>query len=168
MFRKMLFAWMAMGLALAASPAGAASLPSLTGSWQLTFIPANSPTPLASIPGLATFTKDGSVIETDGTELVPGPDLTIPTAGSPGHGIWQPAPAVGTLYVQYISIVVNPNGSLFGKNVTTLTGVTLVKATTGTSFSGTYTTQFVSPSGVVGKTTTGKVEGALIPHPALP
>ncbi len=170
MYRNTLLACLSLGIMAVAAPyAGAATTPSLAGSWQLMLISASASGQVANIPGLATFTKDGSVIETDGAELVSTPASTAPTAASPGHGIWQPAPAAGTLYVQYISIVVGPNGELVGRNVTTMDGVKIAKASTGsTTLSGSFTTQLEDPSGNVQKTTMGTVKGVLIPHPALP
>jgi hypothetical protein len=145
-----------------------AKSPTLVGSWQLTLTP-TSPAGNAAIPGLATFTSDGSVIETDGAELVGTPPSSgsTPAPTSPGHGIWQPAPAVGHFYVEYISVVVNSDGSLVGKNVTTYTGVAIDGTTKPETFTGSYTTDFVSTSGTT-RVTSGKVEGMLIPHPALP
>ena len=172
MLRKALFATMIFALtALAAQPhrkkAGAA--PSLAGSWQFTLMPAASTTPSSPIPGLATFTTDGSVVETDGAELSPVSASTAPnTAASPGHGIWQPAPAAGTLYVRYVSLVVNGAGLLLGANVTTMPDLAVLSATTGSTFAGSYTTQFIDPAGVAGRTTTGTVKGELIAHPKLP
>jgi hypothetical protein len=62
---------MSLGLILLAIQplvAQATNPSSLAGSWQLTLIPIS---PLASVPkpieSLATFTSDGSVIETDAT-----------------------------------------------------------------------------------------------------
>ena len=58
-------------IALVAQPISiAAANPSLAGSWQFTLTP-GTPTPGISIPGLATFTADGSVVETDGSEVAP-------------------------------------------------------------------------------------------------
>jgi len=170
MFRKTLFATILFGLtALAAQPhRKAGGTPSLAGSWEFTLTPTASTTPLG-IPGLATFTTDGSVIETDGAELSPLSPSTAPnTAASPGHGVWQPAPAAGTLYVRYVSIVVNDVGLLLGTNVTTMTDVTVLSSTTSSTFAGSYTTQFIDSAGTVGRTTTGTVKGELIPHPKLP
>jgi hypothetical protein len=64
--------------------------------------------------------------------------------------------------------VVNNVGTLMGSNVTSMTDLAVLNATTGSTFSGSYTTQFVDPSGVVGRTTSGTVKGELIPHPKLP
>jgi hypothetical protein len=72
---KLLFACMSFGLSLSAvhpAAAQAANRPSLAGSWQLNLTPVS---PTASVPlrvaALATFTSDGSVIETDATEVIP-------------------------------------------------------------------------------------------------
>ena len=74
---KLLIACLSFGLSLSAVKpviGQAANLRSLTGSWQLTLMPvsstASSPT-VVPVPGLATFTSDGSVVETDATEVVP-------------------------------------------------------------------------------------------------
>ena len=167
---KTLLTSIACGLiALAVQPRSAAAAdPSLAGSWQFILVRTSPPiTPVVKIPGLATFTPDGSVIETDGSEFVPGPASTTPVikASTPGHGIWQPAPVPGTLYVLYISLVLNPNGSLHARNVTTMM-VTL--SADGSQFSGSYTTDQVSPSGTTKNISSGSVTGQQIPHNPLP
>lgn len=146
-----------------------AATPTLAGSWQFTLTPTTPPTPTSTVPGLATFTKDGSVIETDGLEVAPGIASTVNGLGygTPGHGIWQLLPCLCGYYVQYISLVVDTNGALHAKNTTTMT-VTVSASSSGTQFSGAYTTVQVGPAGSVPKTTTGTVSGQLIPHPALP
>jgi hypothetical protein len=144
----------------------AAATPSLAGSWQFTLTPSTPPTPpVVQIPGLATFTKDGSVIETDGSEFVPSPTSTTPiNASTPGHGIWQLANTPTSLYVQYFSLVLNTDGSLFARNITTMF-VTL--NTKGNQFTGSYTTD--QEIGSITKTlSAGTVSGQLIPHVPLP
>jgi len=117
------------------------------------------------IPGLATFTTDGSVIETDGSEFVPSPPSAAPfNAATPGHGIWQIAATPGTLYVEYISLVLNADGSLFARNVTTMF---LTLNTAGNQFTGTYTTDQVIGS-ITRVLSKGTVKGQLIPHIPLP
>jgi hypothetical protein len=139
-----------------------AASPTLAGSWQFTLTPATPPIPSIPVPGLATFTPDGSVIETDAMEVVPGPG---PTYGTPGHGIWQLSPAFTNFFVQFTSIVANHNGSLHAKTTTTMT---VALDSTGTQFSGGYTSQVVDPTGHVTKMISGQVAGQLIPHPLLP
>lgn len=167
MTNRMLLSITILGLAALcaeAVPANAAS-PSLAGSWKFMLTP-TTPTPSPQIPGLATFTSDGSMIESDGLEVVVKAPSTVSGGfNSPGHGIWQLGPSMTFYYVQYISVVVNQNGSLNSTNTTTMT---LTPNSTGTAFSGTYSTQLATAMGKILKTTTGTVSGQLIPHPALP
>jgi len=151
---------------LAQPNSAAAATPNLTGSWQFTLTPTAPPTPpVVQIPGLATFTTDGSVVETDGAELVPMASSTTPTkVASPGHGIWQIANTPALLYVQYISLVVEADGSLYARNVTTMT---LSMNTAGNQFTGSYTTDQVI-GGVTKNLSAGTVSGQLIPHNPLP
>ncbi|HTQ56633.1 MAG TPA: hypothetical protein VMI94_19335 [Bryobacteraceae bacterium] len=172
MSRKALLAMIVCGLmAVLLQPTSAvAAPPSLAGSWQLTFTPATPPTPpVVAVPGLATFTSDGSVIETDGTQLAPGVPASngVPTYGSPGHGIWQLLPSMTGYYISYVSLSVNADGSLSSRSVTVAT-VGVVTSTNGTTLSGTYTTTTSGPAGMPPKITTGKLTGQLIPHPPLP
>jgi hypothetical protein len=143
----------------------AAATPSLAGSWQLSLVPTTPPTPLA-IPGLATFSTDGSVIETDGSELAPGPATTTgPVAISSAHGIWQLSPAMVSYYLQWFSVGVNADGSLNSTFVTTAT--VAFNSTSRNKFTGLYTTVESTSSGIT-KTTSGTITGTLIPHPKLP
>jgi hypothetical protein len=122
---------------------------------------------MVPIQALATFTADGSTIETDAAGAVP----TRPTAAvvitstTPGHGIWQPGPAIGTLFIQFISFVVNPNGTVHGKRTVTITGSL---DSTGDQFKGSYQSQVVDTTGRVIATGSGNVTGQRIPHPLLP
>lgn len=153
-------------IAFAVQPMSAAT-PSLAGSWQFTLTPTVPPTPpVTEIAGLATFTTDGSVIETDGSEIVSVSSSATPVAhpATPGHGIWQIGNTPISLFVQYFSLVFQPDGSLYAKNVTTML-VTL--GSTGTTFSGSYTTDQVI-GGVTKVLSTGTVSGTLIPHIPLP
>jgi len=169
MSRTVVLASMICGLAAILAqplPMEAAS-PSLVGSWQLTFVPFTPPIPAITIAGLATFTSDGTVVETDASQVIPVPTPTgdATTYGTAAHGIWQLSPAVPYLFVQFISVVANSNGSLYGKTTTTMT---IGLNPTGTQLRGSYLSQLVDPSGNVLKTTFGTVTGQLIPHPKLP
>lgn len=172
MSRKTLLVSIVCGLMilLSQSSSAVAATPSLAGSWQLTFTPSAPPAPpVVVIPGLATFTGDGSAIEVDGTELAPGVPAAsgAPTYGSPGHGIWQLLPSMTGYYISYISLVVNADGSLNSRSTTVAT-VGVTTSSNGTVLSGTYTTTTTGPAGTAPKTTTGKLTGELIPHPPLP
>jgi hypothetical protein len=152
-------------IAIAVQPMLAAT-PSLAGSWEFT-LTATTPTatPPVEIPGLATFTTDGSVIETDGSEFAPIPSSTAAVrASTPGHGIWQLANTPETLYVQYISLVLDADGALYARNVTTMF---LTLNATGSMFTGAYTT--VQAIGTLTRVlSSGTVTGQLIPHVPLP
>ena len=162
-----LLASLAFGLiALTVQPVtAAAATPSLTGSWQFTLTPGTTTTPpVVQIPGLVTFTTDGSAIETDGSEFVPNPSTTPNSVRTPGHGIWQIGATPSSLYVEYISLELNPDGSLYAKVVTTMI---LALNSKGNEFSGSYTT--VHEIGTVTTSlSSGAVSGQLIPHLALP
>jgi hypothetical protein len=125
MSRKTLVASMVWGLmVLLAQPKSImAAKATLAGSWELTLTPSTPPTPpVMPIPGLATFTTDGSLIETDGAELAPGISANpVATYKSPGHGIWQLMPSLTSFYIQYYSVAVNGDGSLASKTVTVAT-----------------------------------------------
>jgi hypothetical protein len=165
MSKRTLFASIFCGLIAIAVQTMSAATPSLAGSWEFT-LTATTPTPAVEIPGLATFTTDGSVIETDGSEFAPIPSSTATVkASTPGHGIWQLANTPETLYVQYISLVLDADGALYARNVTTM--FLTMDTTTGNSFKGTYTTE--QTMGTLTRTlSSGTVTGQLIPHLPLP
>ncbi len=156
MFRRLLTVVFPALLMLAPTAAKAAQ--SLTGSWEFTLTPQATRTPAVQFDGLATFTSDGSVIETDVAEVV--------GHATPGHGIWQQGPIPnGYLFVQLFSLTPNPNGSLYSKR--TLTMLVTVNAA-GDEFTGTYQILVVNPAGATIGTGGGTVAGKLIPHPLLP
>ena len=171
---KLLLAPIFLGMILLASPhlgAQTVTPPSLPGSWQLTFGPA-SPTvvspavPAVQFQGLATFTVDGSLVETDATEVIPGIAATNgATSGTPGHGIWQPGPAAGSFFIQFMSLVVNHTGVLQDRRIVTITGTIDM---TGNHFTGTYESHEISPAGRVSATTMGNFTADRMTHPALP
>ena len=142
--------------------------PPLAGSWQFTLTPArsNPPTTAPTIYALATFTADGSTIEADSSEVAPiSPAVTNGIRATAGHGIWQPAPAFGNLYIQFINLVVNSNGSLYARKTVTIGGAL---DSTGNNFSGSYSYVLTDPNGGVLATGSGTAAGQRIPHPALP
>jgi hypothetical protein len=170
MSRRMLLACMFCGLGLlaiqpvVAQPATTTA--SLVGSWEFTLTPQVSATPKLPIPGLATFTSDGTVIETDTSDVVPvqiSPGRAV--FGTPGHGIWQPSPVFGSWFIRFTSLVANPNATLHSKRVLTMT-VTL--NSTGDQFSGGYSFELVDPTGHAITTGSGSVAGQLMVHPLLP
>jgi hypothetical protein len=172
---KLTLACVSLGIVLAAvSHLGAqtATPPSLPGSWQLTFVPASptaaSPTtaPTAAIQGLATFTADGSLVETDATEVIPGIASTnTTTSGTPGHGIWQTGPAAGNFFIEFMSLVVNHTGVLEDRRIVTITGAIDM---TGNHFTGNFESHLISPAGHVSDASMGSFTADRIVHPALP
>ena len=148
--------------------AQSATPPPLAGSWQLTLTPArpNPPVTAPTIYALATFTSDGSVIETDSSQVAPiSPAVTTGIRATGGHGIWQPAPAFGNLFIQFISFVVNQNGSLYARKTVTISGAL---DSAGNNFSGSYAYVLTDPNGGILATGSGTTAGQRIPHPALP
>ena len=171
MRRTLLFAGIiCCGTALSASQplvAQTTNSTSLAGSWQFTLIPV-SPAAVALVPieALATFTKDGSVVETDSAEVIPATGSAGNTIyATPGHGIWQPAPAVGNLFIRFTSLLVNHNGRLHARKIVTISGAL---DSTGNNFKGSYGFELVDPAGRTIGSGSGTVEGQRIPHPLLP
>ena len=167
---KLVIALVTFGLVLSGMErlaAQSSTPPPLAGSWQLTLTPArqNPPATAPTIYALATFTTDGSVIETDSSEVAPISPAVTAIHATGGHGIWQPAPAFGNLYIQFISLWVNQNGSLYARKTVTIGGAL---DSTGNNFSGSYSYVLADPNGGVLTTGSGMVAGQRIPHPLLP
>lgn len=163
---KLLFPTIILASVLIAIQPADAQTQSLAGSWQLTLSSGPTVTEPA-IHALATFTSDGSVIESDSSQATTiSPSARIAgRTGTPGHGIWQPAPAIGNLFVQFISLIVNPNGTLYARKTVTIFGA---MDASGDNFSGNYSYILTDPNGGQLGTGTGTVSGQRIPHPLLP
>jgi hypothetical protein len=131
----------------------------LVGAWEFTDTlqpTANAAAP--SVEGLATFTSDGTVVETDTMSILGGI--------SPGLGIWQHGPIPGGyFFVRFVSLRPNPNGTLHTKQTVTML---LTVNSTGDQFSGPYYSQVVDAKGDSISASKGTVEGRLIAHPLLP
>jgi len=139
----------------------------LAGSWEFTLTPSASPaaTAASQIEGLATMTSDGSLVETDTSEVVPTAVAGEVVFGTPGHGIWQRGTAIGNWFIRFTSLLANPGGTLRGKRVVTFT---ISLNATGDRFSGGYGFEIVDTNGRVMSTGAGTVTGQVMPHPALP
>ena len=137
------------------------------GSWQFSLIPAAGTPRAQPIPGLITFISDGTVVEDDLGELGGAPSSTERSTlrSTSGHGIWQPSPAVGNLFVQIISLVANPDGSLRAKKTLSMT---IALNATGDKFRGGFSLELQDPTGHALAMTSGSCAGQLIPHPLLP
>ena len=135
----------------------ATTKPSLVGSWEFTAKRDTSNTAENIVTGLATFTSDGTAIEADTSEAA----LHL----TPGHGIWQPGPAVGTLFIRFISLIPNAQGALHAKRVVTMS---MELSATGDEFSGGYSFEVIDPAGHVLTSGSGSLAGQRIVHPLLP
>ena len=94
------------------------------------------------------------MIETDATEVVPMMVDGTAVYGTPGHGIWQPGPAIGNLFIQFISLLLNQNETLHAKKTVTITGSL---DSMGNHFRASYSYEPVNPAGVVIATGSGTV-----------
>jgi hypothetical protein len=85
----------------------------LVGSWTATFVSVDNPPSFPPIPVLLTINADGTMVETDGSALVPfAPDPnTGLTYTSPGHGVWQ-FPG-GKFAIKFVQIVAKSDNTLF-------------------------------------------------------
>lgn len=144
-----------------------ANTPSPVGSWQFSLIPKVGALSGQPIAGLITFTSDGTVVEDDVSEVMSTPGSTERSAfrSTPGHGIWQPSPAVGNLFIRIITLVANPDGTLRAKRTLTMT---IALNSTGDRFRGGYGSETDDPTGRVIATSSGTCAGQEIPHPLLP
>lgn len=168
MSKTTLFTALVLGLAaICAQPQSLfAAGPNVAGTWHLVFMPTN-PQAAANIPGLATFTSDGMVVETDGAEAAPGSVTSgvITSYGTPGHGYWAFFTSSTGFTIAFDSLNINPDGSLQSRR-STVANVTLSTDSSGApSFTGNYTTTVTSPDGGGMMTQTGTVKGNYMPMP---
>ncbi len=112
----------------------------------------------------------GPLIETDGAEVAPGSVQSgaLTTYATPGQGSWETLPASPGYYFAFDSLNVNADGSLNSRRTTQVTISLKTDTNGGPAFTGTYTTTVTTPNGGGTVTTTGNVEGSLIPVPTLP
>ena len=146
-----------LGSHVVAGAQAATAKHSLVGSWEFTEQPNSNAAEAFAVAGLATFLPSGNVIETDTSEAALG--LT------PGHGIWQPSPVFGHLFIRFTSLVANRDGSLRAKRIVTMT---VALNSTGDEFTGGYSFEVVDPTAHVITTGSGTVDGRLMVHPLLP
>jgi hypothetical protein len=113
------------------------------------------------------------VIETDTSETAPMPvSAQLDTGreraavfGTPGHGIWQPGPAFGSLFIRFTSLFANPDSTLHSKRTVTM----MVRLnSTGDQFGGGYSFVVSDPTGHAITTGSGIVSAKLMTHPLLP
>ncbi|MGB7924501.1 MAG: hypothetical protein WCF57_14765 [Pyrinomonadaceae bacterium] len=124
--------------------ASATAVEPIIGSWEATFTSVERPLPYPPIPALLTFTADGTVVETDGSLIVPVVNPDEPTLyASPSHGVWR---KIGTnLYeVKFESMFVNSEAKFLARGVVT---ARIRIDPPGDTFRGTDTFQVFNPDG---------------------
>lgn len=135
--------------------------PSLTGSWQLTLVPNTLPT--FQVAGLANFTSDGGAVATASAILAGTGDIasTSPVSSpTPAIGNWNDGGAANRAVFKVLSIITNPDGSLFATRTFIADGI----SSTGSSFTGSYSYQVVDTSNNTIASGSGTISGTLIPH----
>jgi hypothetical protein len=149
---------------------------SLVGSWQLTLTPTTniSPPPL-QVAGLANFTSDGGAIATASAIIVGVvPTITNTTLSSPtpamgnwcgGGAVIMCGGGVGSTHFTLLSIITNPDGSLFATRTFT---ATVAISSTGDSFCGTYNYNVVDTSNNTIASGSGTISATLITRLCLP
>jgi len=143
---------LALGGAMAL-PAHAQTAP-LLGTWETVLKGSTGP----AIEGLASFIGDGTIIETDGSELIKQ-TLATGAKGTPGHGAWKAATTTGQWNVSIFSLIVNADGTLFARRIVAATiGLNAAR----NQFQGTYQQQIVSAAGSVISTSSGTLSGQLL------
>jgi hypothetical protein len=162
MRRRILIAVTLGGLLLLAvqtfsTPQQTDTRPALIGSWEFTVTPNPSPSTETPVTGLATFTSDFTVIETDTNASA----LHL----TPGHGAWQMGPVVGHWFIRFTSLEATPFGTLRATRVTTMF-VTLNSV--GNEFNGSYFSEIIDAAGHAITSGSGNVKGQLIQLPLLP
>lgn len=85
----------------------------LVGSWTANFISVDNPASFPPIPVLITFTSDGTLIEGDGSQVVPvpPPPNTAQVFVTTGHGVWH-FTSGNQFAIKFMQFGANPDNSL--------------------------------------------------------
>jgi hypothetical protein len=85
----------------------------LVGAWTANFLSVDNPPSFPPIPVLITFTSDGTLIEGDGSQVVPipPPPDTAQIFGTTGHGVWHFVSG-NRFTIKFIQFGVNSDSSL--------------------------------------------------------
>jgi hypothetical protein len=131
----------------------------IVGAWKINFVSPANPPQFQPIPGVITFTSDGTVVESDGGEVAPTVIPGVPTQyGTAGHGVWKRRDD-GEVVLKIIEVFV------FGNNTLAATGTlkfTLKMDEDDDAFFGSGTFEFVDPNGNVLASGTENLEGKRI------
>ena len=116
----------------------------IVGAWKIMFVSPTNPPQFQPIPGVITFTSDGTVVESDGGEVAPTVIPGVPTQyGTTGQGVWK-RDADGSYVLKLIEVFV------FGDNTLSATGTLKFKIKVdadGDCFSGPGSFRFIDPKG---------------------
>lgn len=131
----------------------------IVGAWNIRFVSPTNPPQFQPIPGVITFTSDGTVLESDGGEVAPTVIPGVPTQyGTAGHGVWE-RNGDGSFLLKIIEVFV------FGDNTLSATGTLKFKLRLDADddyFSGPGTFKFVDPKGNVLASGTEDLQGRRI------
>jgi hypothetical protein len=130
----------------------------IVGAWKINFVSQTSPPQFQPIPGVITFTSDGTVVESDGGEVAPTVIPGVPTQyGTAGHGVWKRRED-GEVVLKLLEIFV------FGNNTLSATGTLKfrLKLDDDDAFFGSGTFEFVDPNGNVLASGAENLEGKRI------
>jgi hypothetical protein len=134
----------------------------IVGTWKIMFVSPTKPPQFQPIPGVITFTSDGTVLESDGGEVAPTVIPGVPTQyGTTGQGVWR-CEGDGDFLLKIIEVFV------FGDNTLSATGTLKFKIklnADGDYFSGPGTFKFVDPKGSLLASGTEDLRGRRIKIP---
>ena len=88
----------------------------IIGTWEISFYSSANPPAFKPIPGLITFTSDGTVIESDGGEVAPTSTPVGTQYGTTGQGVWQDEGEKG-IHMKLIEIFANSDNTLGARGV---------------------------------------------------
>jgi hypothetical protein len=117
----------------------------IVGAWKINFLSQANPPAFQPIPGVITFTSDGTVVESDGGEVAPTVIPGVPTQyGTVGEGVWKRCDD-REVVLKLVEIFV------FGNNTLSATGTLKfrLKLDGDDRFRGSGTFEFVDPNGNV-------------------
>jgi hypothetical protein len=134
----------------------------IVGAWTIKFVSPTSPPQFQPIPGVITFTSDGTVLESDGGEVAPTVIPGVPTQyGTAGHGVWK-CGEYGEVTLKLIEVFVFPDDTL---SATGTLKFTLKLNANGDAFAGSGTFKFIDPKGNVLASGTEDLQGKRITIP---
>lgn len=124
-------------------------LQTLPGTWLIRITPQGDGAPPPFVV-LGQFSSEGNFVSTES-------DLYVPPAGTPGQGVWAPAPSRSFDLVEFAFLF--DEGNFVGMSKVTSHGQL---DQTATSFKGTYKVEFFDTKGVLQFTGPGVFDGFVV------